>query len=83
MHIFESISLLEVNDEKLKMINVYKNKNTKVGKQAAIVYNMREFEILNQKDWLPIIVALRHNEWFTSIQFGLIYHLNFSSPLFY
>jgi hypothetical protein len=30
-------------------------------------FTFREFESLTQKDWLPIIGALRHNEWFTKI----------------
>ncbi|CAF1023065.1 unnamed protein product, partial [Adineta steineri] len=30
-------------------------------------FTFREFESLTQKDWLPIIHALRHNEWFTKL----------------
>jgi len=30
-------------------------------------FTFREFEFLTQKDWLPIISALRHNEWFTKL----------------
>ncbi|CAF0821938.1 unnamed protein product [Adineta ricciae] len=30
-------------------------------------FTFREFEALTQKDWLPIISALRYNEWFTKI----------------
>ncbi|CAF0976859.1 unnamed protein product [Rotaria sordida] len=30
-------------------------------------FTFRELESLAQKDWLPIISALRHNEWFTKI----------------
>ncbi|CAF2649231.1 unnamed protein product [Rotaria sp. Silwood2] len=30
-------------------------------------FTFHEFESLNPKDWLPIIGALRHNEWFTKL----------------
>ncbi|CAF2605251.1 unnamed protein product [Rotaria sp. Silwood2] len=30
-------------------------------------FTFRELESLTQKDWLPILGALRHNEWFTKI----------------
>ncbi|CAF3341597.1 unnamed protein product [Rotaria sp. Silwood1] len=30
-------------------------------------FTFREFESLTQKDWLPILGALRYNEWFTKI----------------
>ncbi|CAF1992841.1 unnamed protein product [Rotaria magnacalcarata] len=30
-------------------------------------FTFREFESYTQKDWLPIIGALRHNDWFTKL----------------
>ncbi|UJR27563.1 hypothetical protein I4U23_008845 [Adineta vaga] len=30
-------------------------------------FTFQEFETLTQKEWLPIISALRHNEWFTKV----------------
>ncbi|CAF0852401.1 unnamed protein product [Adineta ricciae] len=39
-------------------------------------FTFREFESLTQKDWLPIISALRHNDWFTKLS---IEHVKLSS----
>ena len=30
-------------------------------------FTFREMEALSQKDWLPILSALRHNEWFKKV----------------
>ena len=30
-------------------------------------FTFRELESLTQKDWLPILAALRHNEWFAKL----------------
>ncbi|CAF3836161.1 unnamed protein product [Rotaria sordida] len=35
--------------------------------RASREFTFREFESFNQKDWLPIIGALRHNEWFIKL----------------
>ena len=29
------------------------------------------------------VIENRNNEWLLNLQFGVVYHLNFSSPLFY
>ncbi len=41
--------------------------NTVFAHRISREFTFREFETLTQKEWLPILSALRHNEWFTKI----------------
>ncbi|CAF0872120.1 unnamed protein product [Adineta steineri] len=46
---------------------VYNLVDTVFAHRISHEFTFREFESLSQKDWLPIICALRYNDWFTKI----------------